>query len=253
MKKKKWIIGGTVVALLVGGTFAVSAANNGNNATNTETGKMEILTVDEAKEIALANYEGVIDSIELERDRNWTYYDVDIDTKTKEVELDIDAYTGNILSVKEELRDDRNDDDWFGDNQNDDSFNETNNNSNQTEKNPSNDNQKNDDNSDDIDQVSISTPQNNQSDDNSNKQKSETGLSHDEAIKIAEQKTGAKVREIEKDWEHGRLVYEIELLSNTHEIEIKIDVNSGEIVKEEYDDREDDDWDDHNDDDDERE
>ncbi|WP_297963062.1 PepSY domain-containing protein [uncultured Campylobacter sp.] len=57
-------------------------------------------------------------------------------------------------------------------------------------------------------------------------------VSFDQAIGIAQQNFGdATIKSVEIDDEHGRLVYEIESHKEGSENEIKIDAQSGEILK----------------------
>lgn len=67
-------------------------------------------------------------------------------------------------------------------------------------------------------------------------QTNSTILTVDEATKIAEEKTGATVYEIELDEDDGRILYEVELYSSHTEIEMEIDAKTGEILEIEYDD-----------------
>ena len=69
-------------------------------------------------------------------------------------------------------------------------------------------------------------------------------ISTKEAIKIAENKTGAKVDEIELDEDDGKTVYEIELITGHTEYELTIDAFTGKILEMETDDMDDDHLDD---------
>lgn len=66
------------------------------------------------------------------------------------------------------------------------------------------------------------------------------GISAEQAKQIALQHAGLAesdvlFQKIELDREHGRLVYEIEFISNYQEYDYEIDANSGEIVSFDYD------------------
>uniref|UniRef100_UPI0028EC7EF7 PepSY domain-containing protein n=1 Tax=uncultured Campylobacter sp. TaxID=218934 RepID=UPI0028EC7EF7 len=57
-------------------------------------------------------------------------------------------------------------------------------------------------------------------------------VSFDQAIEIAQQNfKGSTIKSVDIDDEHGRLVYEIESYKEGSESEIKIDAQSGEILK----------------------
>src|SRR5699024_2618625 len=64
------------------------------------------ISLDEAATIALAEYDGYIDSIELEKENGDVYYEVEIENQDVEYELDIDAVSGDILKVEEDDNDD---------------------------------------------------------------------------------------------------------------------------------------------------
>ncbi|WP_404408498.1 PepSY domain-containing protein [Jeotgalibacillus malaysiensis] len=76
--------------------------------TNPEDRQSEekLLSLEEAKEKALAAFEGVVESIELERETGRMVYDIDIDNGPEEVDLDMDAVTGEILRSKTDWDDD---------------------------------------------------------------------------------------------------------------------------------------------------
>lgn len=57
------------------------------------------ISYEEAKEIALAERDGYVDDIELERDHGSTYYEVEIENGDVDYDVYIDASTGEILAV----------------------------------------------------------------------------------------------------------------------------------------------------------
>jgi len=88
------------------------------------------------------------------------------------------------------------------------------------------------------------------------------GITREQAIEIAKKRVpGAQVTDVEREWEHGQRVWEIELHKGAWEYDVFVSAGSGEIVKyeedhdDDYDDRDDrddrhdDDWDDDWDDD----
>jgi Predicted membrane protein len=75
-------------------------------------------------------------------------------------------------------------------------------------------------------------------------------ITRERAIEIAEKRVpGARVTDVEREWEHGRRTWEVELRKGGTEYDVHVSAESGEIVKfdEERDDRHDG-CDDHNDD-----
>lgn len=106
--KKKILIGALAAGTIIGGAFAVNAANNDGEANNHQTTvsvkqSRDLISMDEASRIALAAYDGYIKEIELDKDGQYTYYEVEMKTEQGEVELLIDAETGDILSAKEKM------------------------------------------------------------------------------------------------------------------------------------------------------
>lgn len=77
-------------------------------------------------------------------------------------------------------------------------------------------------------------------------------ISADRAVEIALNRTGGgRVDEVEREWEHGRPVWEVEIVRDGVEYELKIDRTNGDVVKAEQesaDDDRDDDRDDRYDD-----
>src|SRR5690625_201883 len=121
MSKKMLITGIITAGILIGGTSIVGASMNDNDevimkdqtvksekVVNTEgaTKAKSILSIDEVKEIALAEQDGHIDDIELETDDGYTYYEVEIENHDAEYDIYIEAYTGEVLKV--EIDDDNN-------------------------------------------------------------------------------------------------------------------------------------------------
>ena len=116
MKKHKRILAGGVLsaALLIGGAAAFtggettveasqlsSASTSTSTTTSTSTSKM--ITVQQAKEIALKEVQGTIDDIELEKENGKVYYEVEIESAKVDATVLIDAYTGKVLTVNKDL------------------------------------------------------------------------------------------------------------------------------------------------------
>lgn len=123
--KRKWMVGAFVVAIAAGGvigagTIGTGFANDNPNpreesrplveqqapaSANTRgqtAGQNSLLSVGDAIAIALEQADGYVESVELERDRGTLYYEVEIENSTKEYDVYVDAYSGEVLRVKEE-------------------------------------------------------------------------------------------------------------------------------------------------------
>lgn len=115
MNKKMLITGVVTVGILIGGASIVGASMNDDHEAivKSQTVKSDdvvikedaaaeknLLTFEEAKEIALSEQDGYIDDIELETDDGYTYYEVEIENRDAEYDIYIDAYTGEILKVE---------------------------------------------------------------------------------------------------------------------------------------------------------
>jgi len=135
MNKHKLWIGSLSAAVLLGGSAVAASGNmNGQPAPKVQsettqsapasvtqstsvnqnnTGKL--LTVSQAKSIALKAVEGKVDDVDLERRNGQTFYEVEIDRKGKpDVTVRLDAYTGKVLAVVND--DDYDDDDDYREN-----------------------------------------------------------------------------------------------------------------------------------------
>ena len=108
MMKNKLIIGAVSAAVILGGAFAVGAANNDIPTVNLQQTSKEknIISSDEAVNIALTKVKGTVEKVELESEHGHYYYEVEIDTVDTEYDFDIDAVTGEILTYKEDKQDD---------------------------------------------------------------------------------------------------------------------------------------------------
>ncbi len=62
--------------------------------------KKAIISIEEAKRIALEAFSGEIDDIELDEEDGRLIYEVEIERGDKEAELEIDAYTGEIIIIE---------------------------------------------------------------------------------------------------------------------------------------------------------
>lgn len=123
MNKKVLITGIVTAGILIGGTSIVGASMNGHdevgkhyqtvkseevrNTKGTMTEK-NLLSIEEAKEIALLEQDGDIEDMELETDDGYVYYEVEIENWDAEYEIYIDAYSGDVLKVETEGHDNKN-------------------------------------------------------------------------------------------------------------------------------------------------
>lgn len=65
-----------------------------------------IISYNEAKSIALSQYDGEIIELELDEDDGMKYYEIELETAKEEIEMEIDAYTGEIISISKDDLDD---------------------------------------------------------------------------------------------------------------------------------------------------
>lgn len=61
--------------------------------------------MDKARSIALAEFSGTIEGIELDDDDDRLIYEIEIEDGENEAEIEIDAYTGEILFMDLEIDD----------------------------------------------------------------------------------------------------------------------------------------------------
>ncbi|MCF3944631.1 PepSY domain-containing protein [Oceanobacillus alkalisoli] len=69
-----------------------------------------VLSIEEAKQIALTEFEGKVTEIELDEDDGRLMYEVELKNETHEAEIELDARTGDIIELDIEEDDDRWDD-----------------------------------------------------------------------------------------------------------------------------------------------
>lgn len=107
-------------AIILGGSIGFGAINHGfaqeDNTKKVESKAStsnELIGIEKAKEAALQKVDGIVESVELEKDDGRTYYEVDIDKGDKDFDIDVDAYTAEIIRIDEsdDDDDDRYDDD----------------------------------------------------------------------------------------------------------------------------------------------
>lgn len=182
--KHKLIIGSIAATVLLGGAMAANAAKNNQPekiVQKAETGD-GMISLAEAKAVALKQHDGIVEAIELEDRSGKAYYEVEIEKGDKDFDIRIDAKSGEVLASKDR-----------------------------------------DDDHDQADDQELPSTQN------------KNLLSAQEAKKIAEDKIKGKVMEIDLEDEDGQPAFEVELKTNTGEVELKIDAITGKILKEEHD------------------
>ncbi|KON89620.1 hypothetical protein AF332_24230 [Sporosarcina globispora] len=171
-------------AVLLGGAVAAGAADtNGKESGDSKKDAVQdLITIEEAKKIALTEAEGRVESIELERASGEQYYEIDIENGKEDFDIKINALDGEIISIDKDRDDD---------------------------------------------------------DDNDQSEKEISGeniISEQKAIEIAEKEVNGTMKEIEKDEDDGRILYEIELKTTNGEADVDIDAATGKVLKVEIDD-----------------
>ena len=109
---KKFAVISLTGALLMGGAVAAGAADTngkGSNGSKKEAAQ-DMITVEEAKKIALSEAEGRVESIELERVNGKQYYEIDIENGKEDFDIKVHALDGEVISINKERNDDDDDD-----------------------------------------------------------------------------------------------------------------------------------------------
>lgn len=70
-----------------------------------QQGKKAVIGMDKARSIALAEFPGTVEGIELDDDDDRLIYEIEIENGENEAEVEIDAYTGEILFMDLEIDD----------------------------------------------------------------------------------------------------------------------------------------------------
>ncbi len=175
------------------------------------------LSEEEAKEKVSDQFSGKIMELELDEENNRKVYEVEIKGTDRDYELKIDAETGEILLLNEKtgtLRDNSVAKEEAADDQD---------NTDQEDKNET----------DNKDEQNEETKQ--QSDNSNN-----TLISAEEARSIATDQYPGTITDFEQDEDDGRYLYEIEIRTNTHEVDLEIDAYTGSIISISKDDLDDD-------------
>jgi uncharacterized membrane protein YkoI len=109
---KKWMMIPALAGVLVIGGVAI-AGNAGHSLAATPKG---LMTMDDAKAIAVKSVGGTVTGIELDRETLGDIYEVEVKSKGFEYDLDINAKTGKVLRTD---KDDNDDDDFDNDDSDD--------------------------------------------------------------------------------------------------------------------------------------
>ena len=109
---KKWMMIPALAGVLAIGGVVVA----GNAGVSLAAESKGLLTIEEAKAIAVKSVGGKVTEIELDREKSGAIYEVEVQSAGIEYDLDIDAKTGKVLRTDQDDRDgddrdDRNDDD----------------------------------------------------------------------------------------------------------------------------------------------
>jgi len=75
-------------------------SNEKSSVKQQELTKQPILSHDEATKIALAEFNGVVDEIELDEEDGKLRYEIEIENGEMEAEVVIDAYTGKVVIIE---------------------------------------------------------------------------------------------------------------------------------------------------------
>lgn len=109
---KKLVIGSLAAALVISGGIGINALAGDDNLNLSKAQSEKLIGFEKAKEVALNEAKGTIESIDLEKSNGKTFYEIDIDgEKSKEFEVRVDAYNAKVLNVRED-QDDQDDDDY---------------------------------------------------------------------------------------------------------------------------------------------
>lgn len=184
--KKKIIIFGVAGLLLLGGSVGVSAVSEQQSNEKLQS-NANLLSIDKVKEIAAAEVDGVIESVELDKKQGRLTYEVEFDGgygEDDDIEVYVDAYSGEVLKVKY-----------------------------------------------DDDRIVTPTPKNTKMESVHTKTTNGKRLTKEEAIAIATKDTPGKVVDVEYD--DGE--YEIEIHTDTHEVDFEIDARTGVILEKDID------------------
>ncbi|VEF48208.1 peptidase propeptide and ypeb domain protein [Bacillus freudenreichii] len=103
MMKRKFLIGIITGLIILGGAVGAGAApkTDAKGVTSSD------ISLEAAKEIALQEFGGKVESIELEKDNGHLVYEIELllEKTGDEIDLDIDAKSGKVMNVEREKDD----------------------------------------------------------------------------------------------------------------------------------------------------
>jgi uncharacterized membrane protein YkoI len=100
---KKFAVISLAGAILLGGAVAAGAADTKGIK---KEAVQDLISVEEAKKIALTEAEGTVESIELEREKGRQVYEIDVDNGKEDADIKINALDGEVIFVNKERDDD---------------------------------------------------------------------------------------------------------------------------------------------------
>lgn len=183
-----------------------------------------ILTLEEAQEIALKEVSGKVLKAHEDRDDGVSYYDFTIVTDNEKYEVEVDANSGKVIKMEK-------DDDYVGSNTN----NQTNVDDDKDDHKSTNQNN----NSSTTNNNNANTTTNPTTNTNNTNNTTKTTITAEQAQQKAMDRVGGGyLVKCELDHDDGVLKYEIEIKNGNKEYDVDVDAYTGEIIKfdEEYDD-----------------
>lgn len=104
---KKVIIGSLTAVLVISAAIGINTFAEYDNINLSKTQSDKLIGIEKAKEAALTQVNGTIESIELEQGNGKLFYDVDINgEESNEFEVRVEANTAQILNIREDKDDD---------------------------------------------------------------------------------------------------------------------------------------------------
>ncbi|MBM7586146.1 putative membrane protein YkoI [Bacillus pakistanensis] len=99
--KRKILTGSIIGFIVLGGAVGVSAVSGNVDGGKSSTGQ-ELISMEKAKEIALKEAQGTVESIELDKGYGQDIYEIDIENKNDDVDVKINAKSGEVVKIEKE-------------------------------------------------------------------------------------------------------------------------------------------------------
>ncbi|WP_162297820.1 PepSY domain-containing protein [Halalkalibacillus sediminis] len=254
---KRTIIAGTLASTVaVGGAFNVSALGDSATMskhsekgietevdTNVKIDTNKLIGSEELQDIVLSKIDGKIEEIELDsKSVDQVYFEVEVEKQGEEFKVYVDAYTGKVLKVESDNKEQVQKQDSSADL-----------NMKTTEKPPVSDKSSAErdagkNSNKNVAKVNSETSVSSKATLNDSEALVETQkessnsyneenvlISREQALNIAASVAPGKINEIDLDQEFGTNIYEVELENGEQEIEVEINAKTGEVVKVKYD------------------